>query len=251
MKKIGILFFGLLLAVGCKSLKTITPTASIDTSLRSKRVQQQAETTALSFETLQWRGQATLDRGGKRQKISLTARLKQQHGIWLNGSVIVPLARVFITPNSLQFYEKINRQYATLDYKEVESLLGVTVDYATLENILTAKPVVPRALKRAKLSFTNDAYVFSYRRKGIVLQFVFDAAFRLVEQRLKSDKATLSVVYDNYKKIDGQWVPEQLRASFLGQTPTILTLHVKQTQLNTPVKMPFSIPEGYKPIPLP
>lgn len=250
MKKIGVLVVGLLLAVGCKSLKTIPPTSSIDTSLRPKRVQQQIETTALSFETLQWRGQATLDREGKRQKISLSARLKQQQGIWLNGSVIVPLARVFITPNSLQFYEKINRQYAILDYNEVEALLGVALDYATLENILTAKPVVPRALKRAKLSFTNDAYVFSYRRKGIVLQFVFDATFRLVEQRLKSDETTISVVYDNYKKIDGQWVPEQLRASFFGKTPTILTLQTKQTQLNSPVRMPFSIPEGYKPIPL-
>ncbi|MGB0255043.1 MAG: DUF4292 domain-containing protein [Flavobacteriaceae bacterium] len=251
MKKIGVLVVGLMLAVGCKSLKTITPTASIDSSLRPKRIQQQIETTALSFETLQWRGQATFDHGGKRQKISLTTRLKQQEGIWLNGSVIVPLARVFITPNSLQFYEKINRQYATMDYKEVETLLGVALDYTTLENILTAKPVVPRALKRAKLSFTNDAYVFSYHRKGIILQFVFDATFRLVEQRLKSDETTLSVVYDNYKKIDGQWVPEQLRASFFGKTPTILTLQTKQTQLNSPVKMPFSIPEGYKPIPLP
>lgn len=249
MKKLG-LFVGLLFVIGCKSLTTLPATTSVDTSLRPKIVQQQIATTALTFETLQWRGQATLDRGDKRQKISLTTRLKQQQGIWLNGSVIVPLARVYITPNSLQFYEKINRQYATLDYKEVETLLGVALNYATLENILTAKPVIPRALKRAKLSFTNNAYVFSYHRKGVVLQFVFDAAFRLVEQRLKSDETSLSVVYDNYKKIDGQWVPEQLRANLLGKTPTILTLQAKQTQLNSPIHMPFSIPEGYKPISL-
>lgn len=249
MKKLG-LFVGLLFVTGCKSLTTLPATTSVDTSLRPKIVQQQIKTTALAFETLQWRGQATLAREGKRQKISLTTRLKQQEGIWLNGSVIVPLARVFITPNTLQFYEKINRQYVTLDYKQVEELLGVSLDYGVLENILTAKPAVPRALKRAKLSFTDDAYVFRYQRKGVVFQFVFDATFRLVEQRLKNSETSISVVYSNYKKIDGQWVPEQLQASLLGKTPTTLTLDAKQTRLNSDVKMPFTIPEGYKPISL-
>lgn len=250
MKKLVLLVFVLLLAGGCKTLKPVTLSTSIDPSLRPKRIQQQIENTSLTFETLQWRGQATLERSGKRQKISIAARLKKQEGIWLNGSVIVPLARVFITPNKLQFYEKINRQYATLDYEQVEKLLGVSLDYVTLENILTAKPVFTRALKRAKLSFTKDAYMLQYSRKGVILQFVFDASFRLVEQRLKNNESTLSVVYDNYKKIDGQWVPEQLRASFFGEIATVLTLNAKQTQLNSPVRMPFNIPEGYNPIPL-
>lgn len=247
MKKLG-LFVGLLFVIGCKSLTALPETSTVNSSLKPRVVQQQIENTALTFETLQWRGQATIARDGKRQKISLTTRLKQQKGIWLNGSVIVPLARVFITPYTLQFYEKINRQYATLDYKQVEELLGVSLDYAILENILTAKPVVPRALKRSKLSFTDDAYMFHYLRKGVVFQFVFDATFRLVEQRLKNSETSISVVYSNYKKIDGQWVPEQLKASIFGKTPTTLTLDAKHTRLNSPVKMPFNIPEDYKPI---
>lgn len=249
MKKLALLFVGLILVVGCKSLTPVTTAAAIDTSLKPRTVQQMIASTALAFETLQWRGQAVLERGGKRQKISVSTRLKQDEGIWINGSVIVPLARVFITPKQLQGYEKINRQYAQIDFRTLKKMLGVPVDYQVLENVLTAKPVDSRAFKRAKLSFTKDAYVFGLRKRGVEVQFVFDAEFRLTEQRLKEGKTTISVIYDTYKKINGQWFPEQLSATLFGENgATTLTLSTRQAQLNGNINMPFAIPEGYKSI---
>ena len=249
MKKLALLFVGLILVVGCKSLAPVTTAAAIDTSLKPRTVQQMIASTALAFETLQWRGQAVLERGGKRQKISVSTRLKQDEGIWINGSVIVPLARVFITPKQLQGYEKINRQYAQIDFRTLKKILGVPVDYQVLENVLTAKPVDARAFKRAKLSFTKDAYVFGLRKRGVEVQFVFDARFRLTEQRLKEGKTTISVIYDTYKKINGQWFPEQLSATLFGENgATTLTVSTRQAQLNGNINMPFAIPEGYKSI---
>lgn len=249
MKKSATLFLGLVLVVGCKSLTSVTPSADVDTELRPRVLQQKITANALAFETLQWRGQAVLDKRGKRQKISITTRLKQHEGIWINGSVIVPLARVFITPDLLQAYEKINRQYAQMDYRTLKKLLGVPIDYSMLENLLTAKPVDARAFKRAKLSFAKNAYVFTLRKRGVELQFVFDAEFRLTEQRLGEGDSSISVLYKSYNKIDGQWVPEELIATLFGEKgTTTLTLSARQTQLNSQVNMPFAIPEGYKPI---
>ena len=249
MKKLALLFVGLILVVGCKSLTPVTSAAAIDTSLRPRMAQQMIASNALAFESLQWRGQAVLERGGKRQKISVSTRLKQDEGIWINGSVIVPLARIFITPKQLQGYEKINRQYAKIDFRTLKKMLGVPVDYQVLENLLTAKPVDARAFKRAKLSFAKNAYVFSLRKRGVEVQFVFDAEFRLTEQRLKEGKTTISVIYDAYKKIDGEWFPEQLSATLFGEKDaTTLTFSARQVQLNGNVNMPFAIPEGYKSI---
>ena len=98
MKKQGLIGFGLIVVMGCKSLTPVAKTSAIDTSLRPRAVQQQIEDNALRFDRLQWRGQASLEREGKRQKVSVTLRLKQGEGIWVSGSVIVPLARIFITP---------------------------------------------------------------------------------------------------------------------------------------------------------
>lgn len=250
MKKLLLLFVGLILVVGCKSLGLPAPSsATVDTSLKARIAQQKIEANALDFKTLQWRGQAVLERDGKRQKISINTRLKQDEGIWINGSVIVPLARVFITPKQLQGYEKINRQYAQMDFRTLKKLLGVPLDYEIIENLLTAKPVDARAFKRAKLSFANNAYVFSLRKRGVELQFIFDAEFRLTEQRIREDKTTISVIYDAYKKMDGEWFPEQLSATLFGEKgATTLSLSVRQAQLNGNVNMPFAIPDGYKPI---
>ncbi len=249
MKKSAALLLGLVLVAGCKSLTSVTPSPIIDTELRPRVLQQKITANALAFETLQWRGQAVLDHRGKRQKISITTRLKQYEGIWINGSVIVPFARVFITPNQLQAYEKINRQYAQMDFRSLKKLLGVAIDYSILENLLTAKPVDARAFKRAKLSFAENSYVFSLRKRGLKLQFVFDAEFRLTEQRLGEGDSTIIVLYKSYKKIDGQWVPEELIATLFGEKgSSTLTLSSKQTHLNRQVNMPFAIPKGYKPI---
>lgn len=246
MKKLTLLFVGVALAAGCKSLTSVSPSLTIDTSLKSRVAMQKIAANTLTFETLQWRGQAVLERDGERQKISVNTRLKQDEGIWINGSVIVPLARVFITPKQLQAYEKINRQYAQMDFRVLKKLLGVPVDYKMLENLLTAQPVDARAFKRAKLSFTKNAYVFNLRKRGVELTFVFDAEFRLKEQRLREGKTTISIMYDVYRKIDGQWIPDQLSATLFSEKgATNLRLNVRQAQLNSKINMPFTIPEGY------
>jgi YD repeat-containing protein len=251
MKKQSFIGIGLLVIMGCKSLTPVATTNVIDTRLRTRAVHQQIEENALRFDRLQWRGQASLEREGKRQKVSVTLRLKHGEGIWVSGSVIVPLARVFITPKQLQFYEKINRQYTQLDFREVKTLLGAPVNYEMIERIITAGPLDKRALKRAKLTFTQNSYILSSRKRGVSLKWTYDAAFRLISQEFSDGETSVRVNYDEYTRIDNQWVPQQLMARLSGvDKTTVLRLQSKQTQLNANFKMPFEIPKGYSKIKL-
>ena len=238
--------------MGCKSLTPVATTNAIDTSLRSRALQNHIEDNALQYQSLQWRGQALIEREGKRQKISVTLRLKKDEGIWVSGSVIIPLALAFITPKQLQFYEKINRQYAQIDYGQVKNLIGAQINYRMVEHIITASPVDKRALKRAKITFTQNTYVLSSKKRRVSLIWEYDAAFRLISQQISNDKTTVRIDYNDYKLIDNQWIPEQLSATLLGaDKSTKLKLQSKQTQLNRKFKMPFEIPKGYAKIKLP
>jgi len=238
--------------MGCKSLTPVATTNAIDTSLRSRALQNHIEDNALQYQSLQWRGQALIEREGKRQKISVTLRLKKDEGIWVSGSVIIPLALAFITPKQLQFYEKLNRQYAQIDYGQVKNLIGAQVDYKMVEHIITASPLDKRALKRAKITFTQNTYVLSSKKRRVSLIWEYDAAFRLISQQISNDKTTVRIDYNDYKLIDNQWIPEQLSATLLGaDKSTKLKLQSKQTQLNRKFKMPFEIPKGYAKIKLP
>ena len=251
MKKQSFIGIGLLVIMGCKSLTPVATTNVIDTRLRTRAVHQQIEENTLRFDRLPWRGQASLAREGKRKKVSVTLRLKHGEGIWVSGSVIVPLARVFITPKQLQFYEKINRQYTQLDFREVKTLLGAPVNYEMIERIITAGPLDKRALKRAKLTFTQNSYILSSRKRGVSLKWTYDAAFRLISQEFSDGETSVSVNYDGYTRIDNQWVPQQLMARLSGvDKTTVLRLQSKQTQLNANFKMPFEIPKGYSKIKL-
>ncbi len=238
--------------MGCKSLTPVATTNAIDTSLRSRALQNHIEDNALQYQSLQWRGQALIEREGKRQKISVTLRLKKDEGIWVSGSVIIPLALAFITPKQLQFYEKINRQYAQIDYGQVKNLIGAQIDYRMVEHIITASPLDKRALKRAKITFTQNTYMLSSKKRRVSLIWEYDAAFRLISQQISNGKTTVRIDYNDYKLIDNQWIPEQLSATLLGaDKSTKLKLQSKQTQLNRKFKMPFEIPKGYAKIKLP
>lgn len=238
--------------MGCKSLTPVATTNAIDTSLRSRALQNHIEDNALQYQSLQWRGQALIEREGKRQKISVTLRLKKDEGIWVSGSVIIPLALAFITPKQLQFYEKLNRQYAQIDYGQVKNLIGAQVDYKMVEHIITASPLDKRALKRAKITFTQNTYVLSSKKRRVSLIWEYDAAFKLISQQISNGKTTVRIDYNDYKLIDNQWIPEQLSATLLGADKrTKLKLQSKQTQLNRKFKMPFEIPKGYAKIKLP
>ncbi len=238
--------------MGCKSLTPVATTNAIDTSLRSRALQNHIEDNALQYQSLQWRGQALIEREGKRQKISVTLRLKKDEGIWVSGSVIIPLALAFITPKQLQFYEKINRQYAQIDYGQVKNLIGAQINYRMVEHIITASPVDKRALKRAKITFTQNTYVLSSKKRRVSLIWKYDAAFRLISQQISTAKTSVRIDYNDYKLIDNQWIPEQLSATLLGaDKSTMLKLQSKQTQLNRKFKMPFEIPKGYAKIKLP
>ena len=238
--------------MGCKSLTPVATTNAIDTSLRSRALQNHIEDNVPQYQSLQWRGQALIEREGKRQKISVTLRLKKDEGIWVRGSVIIPLALAFITPKQLQFYEKINRQYAQIDYGQVKNLIGSQIDYRMVEHIITASPVDKRALKRAKITFTQNTYVLSSKKRRVSLIWKYDAAFRLISQQISTAKTSVRIDYNDYKLIDNQWIPEQLSATLLGaDKSTMLKLQSKQTQLNRKFKMPFEIPKGYAKIKLP
>lgn len=249
MNKIGLIGFGIFLLVGCKSFTPITTSATIDSSLRPKIVQQQIEGNSLAFQTVQWRGQAQLSQNETRQRISITTRIKKDEAIWMNGAVIVPIGRLMITPNTVQFYEKIKRTYAQLDYQALEKLVGVPINYNMLENIFVAKPIDQRLLKRAKLTFTRNHYVWSVKKRGLTAVFEYDAAFRLVRQTFSRGTTRLEIQHADYVQQDKQWIPELLQLDYSeGDQTTSIQLHAKQLKLNDPISTPFTIPSGYSSI---
>jgi YD repeat-containing protein len=120
-----------------------------------------------------------------------------------------------------------------------------------IERIITAGPLDTRALKRAKLTFSQNNYILSSRKKGVSLKWTYDAAFRLVSQEFSNGETSVRVDYNGYRRIDNQWLPQQLRASFRGvDKTTVLKLQYKQTQLNANFQMPYEIPKGYSKIKL-
>ncbi len=61
--------------------------------------------------------------------------------IWLSATL--GLARLMITPEKVQFYNKIDNEFFDGDYKLLSDFVGVELDFYKVQNILLGQTIFP------------------------------------------------------------------------------------------------------------
>ncbi len=105
-QKALLLVFGLLV-ISCGPKKTA---AERKADATKENVIQQNLAAAPSFKTMQGRLRGSYDDGEDSQSISVSIRMEKDKAIWLSAKLggLITVAKVMVTPQRVQFYEKIN-----------------------------------------------------------------------------------------------------------------------------------------------
>jgi len=257
MKKNAWILGGMFLFLtGCSALKKTVPSGTVDKKISSKNLVDSFEKSALQFDTASLRLQALLESEGKSQQINLSVRLKDQEIFWASASVVIPVAKVMVTQNGIQFYEKVGRTYFDGDFSLLSNFLGTEITQQKLQNLLLGQPIAPLSSKKWNLSYQKNQYVLSSKRSRTPLQetyHLYAGNFRLAEQHLEQPQQnrSLKVRYLDYAQVKGQWIPSKVVfVSSVNQKQSILTLTYHSVALNEHLRFPFRIPNGYTPIEL-
>ena len=107
LKNIIYLFAVSLILLGCKTSKPLSGKVSKDVSVR--QLTKIHEKSFPAIKTLQARLRGSYTSKEESQSIAISARIEKDKAIWLSAKLagIIPLAKVYITPNRVQYYEKI------------------------------------------------------------------------------------------------------------------------------------------------
>lgn len=220
-----------------------------------KKVVDRFEKQSPDFKTMNARIKGSFDDGYKKQSISVTLRMQKDEAIWISAKFIglIPVAKLLITPNRVQFYEKINNQYFDGDYQLLSKWLGVEVDFYKVQNLLLGESLYPINNKTFYLQDLTSEYLLANSDNQILEKlFLIDKQnFRLKKQELGEAWAGrfLEVEYDSYKKYHNFLFPEKIQIKVMDRNDqSEIKIDYRSLEFNRPVSFPFEMPSGYQEI---
>ncbi|WP_037324840.1 DUF4292 domain-containing protein [Salinimicrobium terrae] len=208
----------------------------------------------VEFETLQGRLSLNYQTEERSQSVTVNFRMKKNDTIWMSGQLLgIPLAKVMITPNSVQFYEKITKTYFDGDFSLLSDLLGTPLDYEKVQNLLLGQTIYDLRDERYKLTESARGYQLEPERENFLKRlFLLDAGnFKALAQQLGQEREnrSVTVTYPDYQKVQGQLFPLQIQINATeGAENTRIDMTFRNIEFNVPVSFPFSIPSGYEEI---
>ena len=225
------------------------------------------------FTSLQARVKISYSSNNKIKSNTATIRILAGKKIWISA----PLGaiRLLITKDSIQYYNKLERNYIKTDFSYIENLISLNVTYDMLEKILFGQPVLelgsrdfekklnkennqtPNKLRsyvfKKKVNFDNNQflglfYINPYNFKLNSQKFFKEQDSIKVADKSKMFKSpqTFSINYKNYTTINKEVYPK--RILFLDSNNKSINIDMKSVVINKKLNIPFRIPKGYNQI---
>lgn len=251
--KVLSLLFVFSFMVSCGSKKKIASAASaVDAeaaSVIAKHVQQE-----LDFESIRGRMKVHFQTAHVDQAATVSFRMKKDEVIWLSAELLgIPLAKVMITPESVQYYEKIGNTYFEGDFRLLSKLLGTPMDFDKVQNLFLGQTIYNLQNEPYELTASNKGYQLESKEWDLVKKlFLLDAAtYKTLAQQLSQTNANrnVTVTYPQYQEVGSKIFPKEIKIiANDGGSTTQIEMGFKSIQFDMPLSFPFSIPSGYEKI---
>ena len=183
--------------------------------------------------------------------------MEKDKAIWMSASILgFPVAKVYITPTSVSYYEKVTQSYFDGDFRLVSDFLGTPLDFQKLQNLLIGQAIYD--LRTEEYDFTQSPRGFQFvqdeEAADMKKMFLLDSrTLKAAAQQLAqvSENRSLTVTYSDYQVVDGIVFPEEIRIiANEGGSSTNIEITYRSISFNEEVSFPFDIPSGYEEISL-
>ncbi len=249
-----ILLMGLPILLLFSSCKTIKPNESSTKMLSVKKIVKAYEKASFSKNTLQAKIKVRYKDPKTAQSAVVKLRLKKDEIIWMSGSFLgIPLAKVKITPTSVQYYEKITRTYFDGDFSLISEVLGTELNFDQLQNMLLGQSMLPLDNKY-ELQMENNSYLLTPKKQALLFNmfcWINPMHFKVDKQILEDTSAnqTLSILYSNYQELSNENLPKNIHIKAVqSKKVTSIEMEYRNVEFDKELRYPFEIPSNYKKI---
>lgn len=240
----------LVLAIGCKSTKTIN-SGEKNLNLSTKQVVKAHLKQTPDFKTLASRVKIDIVDGDKVSGYTVNLRMEKDKQILLMSTPI-SVVKALITPEKVSFYNKLDNTYFEGDFKYLSDLLGTELDFEKVQNLLIGEALFNLNDGSYKTTVYEDAYLVEPKNQSPIFELfmILDPAiFKLKSQQITQLKTFrhLQIDYLSHQEVNKQIFPEKIKVIAVeGNEEMIIELEFKGVSLDEDLRFPFSIPSGYK-----
>ena len=210
---------------------------------------------AFDFNTLSISGKMNADIPEQPMLSGLTfsykINIQKDSIVWLKATVMgIEGVRALITPSKIQILDRQNKQARILPFSNIKDVIGVEVDFATLQNLLVGN--IPYASESVTLRTPNSKELWLRLSKG---KWLFDYFIQQDIDKMQqfdiqdtTHTQTAHTVYSNFQLIDNMNFPFEVNLT--GKTPkqkaAVSLSHTKVERNPAEISFQFSIPENYE-----
>lgn len=235
---------------GCKTLKNTT-TATDTSALSTESVLKLYEENLFQSKTLSAKLKTTFQNDKGRQSFTIKLRIEKDKTIWMSASYLgITVAKLLMTPDRIQYYEKLNQTYYDSDYTFIKENTGVNFDFQHIQNILLGQAFNGLSENNFQAYVNDNQLVLKYEPyfEDIIGFFTIDTRYHKLakQEAMESESAHVSVTYEDYQTVDNEIIPAVMRIEVnKNQKITRLDWIFTDLSINQSVSFPFEIPEGY------
>lgn len=246
-----ILITGFVASCGSRKSSRIVTKDAAAVSVIEKHYEKEA-----NFKTVQGKLRAVYQNEERAQSVNLSFRMEKDKAIWMSASILgFPVAKAYITPKSVSYYEKVTQTYFDGDFSLVSEFLGTPLDFQKLQNLLIGQAIYD--LRTEEYAFTQSPRGFQFVQdelEAIKKMFLLNPGNHRVDaQQLVQENSnrSLTVTYSDYQTINGLIFPENIRIiANESNASTSIDLTYRSLSFDEEVSFPFDIPSGYDQISL-
>ncbi len=239
--------------ISCKSV-AVLPSKRPIKDIQVKDLTKAISKAGLHFDKFRSRVKTTYDDGKRSQQLIINLRMVRNKSIWMSANMLVPIAKILISPKKVLFYEKFQKTFFDGDINFINKQFNTNFDFIDLQDLLIGLPISDFNKGHWETISHPKYYILSPRSKKSEFKptFFFDTEdFILKEQRflVPGTSQSLTVKYAAHQRLEGQMIPLRIEISiFNGVNLTRITLEFTRTDFPDQMSIPFDIPPGYKSI---
>ncbi|MGM0503751.1 MAG: DUF4292 domain-containing protein [Bacteroidota bacterium] len=174
--------------------------------------------------------------------------------ISLSNSLGIEFVRALITPDSIRFVNRINRNYIAGKYSVVASMYHIPVEYKDLQDALVGvNSMFLRSMHYPRKSYKSDSgfYMLNKTASNVTLQYKVDNAqyfIRQVNFNFNNFPTKISIDYSNYTKFDDVYIPMDI-SSIIYEKDQNIQVNIDFSDIRLePVEITLKVPESYQKI---
>lgn len=206
----------------------------------------------LDFRTFSGKAKANLEINDTKKDVTLNIRIAKDYKIWISvtANLGIEVARVLITPDSVQVMNKLYGEYMAKPFSYIHTYTSSNLTFANIQDILLGN-VSANLLHTDQLQLASSTEATQVIGKKADLTYIYtiNSANKAVQLRMSEGarRQTLEVGYGTFISSAGYLFPQLLKLRVLGEKSSmVVDIDYSRVQFDDVIETPFNIPSKYK-----